>query len=49
MKICFLDSATTPYTSDDIYTNTIRGAENVVINLSNEELSKLNHKVTISQ
>ena len=46
MKICFLDNATTPYTSDDIYTNTIRGAENVVINLSNE-LSKLNHKVTI--
>ena len=46
MKICFLDNVKTSYTSKDIYTNKIRGAENVVVNLS-IELSKLNHDVTI--
>ena len=46
MKICFLDNTKKPYTSHDIYTNKIRGAENVVLNLS-RELSKLNHKITI--
>ena len=46
MKICFLDNVKTPYTSKDIYTNKIRGAENAVVNLS-IELSKLNHDVTI--
>ena len=46
MKICFLDSVKTPYTSKDIYTNKIRGAENVVLNLA-REISNLNHDVTI--
>ena len=46
MKICFLDNVKTPYTSKDIYTNKIRGAENVVLNLA-REISNLNHDVTI--
>jgi len=46
MKICFLDSVKTPYTSKDIYTNKIRGAENVILNLA-REISNLNHDVTI--
>ena len=46
MKICFLDSVNVPYTSRDIYSNKIRGAENILINLSTE-FSKLNHEVTI--
>ena len=46
MKICFLDSVNVPYTSKDIYSNKIRGAENILINLSTE-FSKLNHEVTI--
>ena len=46
MKICFLDNVKVPYTSRDIYSNKIRGAENVVLNLS-KELSKLNHEVTV--
>ena len=46
MKICFLDNVKIQYTSKDIYSNKIRGAENVVLNLS-KELSKLNHKVTV--
>ena len=46
MKICFLDNVKTPYTSKDIYTNKIRGAENVVLNLA-RELSNLNNDVTI--
>jgi len=46
MKICFLDNVNTPYTSKDIYTNKIRGAENVVLNLA-REISNLNHDVTI--
>ena len=46
MKICFLDGIKIPYTSKDISSNKIRGAENVLINLS-AEFSKLNHDVTI--
>jgi len=46
MKICFLDNVKTPYTSKDIYTNKIRGAENAVLNLA-RELSNLNNDVTI--
>ena len=46
MKICFLDNVNVPYTSKDIYSNKIRGAENILINLSTE-FSKLNHEVTI--
>ncbi len=46
MKICFLDNVKIPYTSKDFYSNRIRGAENVVLNLS-KELSKLEHQVTV--
>jgi len=46
MKICFLDNVKISYTSKDIYSNKIRGSENVVLNLS-KELSKLNHNVTV--
>jgi len=46
MKICFLDNLKISYTSKDIYTNKIRGAENVIINLS-KALSELNHDVTV--
>ena len=46
MKICFLDNVKIPYTSKDFYSNKIRGAENVVLNLS-KELSKLDHHVTV--
>lgn len=46
MKICFLDNVKVPYTSEDMYSNKIRGAENVVLNLS-KELSKLNHQITV--
>ena len=41
MKICFLDSSPIPYTSNDLESKNIRGAENVTIHLSSE-LSKLN-------
>jgi len=46
MKICFLDNVKISYTSKDIYTNKIRGAENAIINLS-KALSNLSHQVTI--
>tara|TARA_B100001029_G_C15056011_1_gene454425 strand:- start:775 stop:1764 length:990 start_codon:yes stop_codon:yes gene_type:complete len=46
MKICFLDGIKIPYTSKDINSNKIRGAENILINLS-LEFSNLNHDVTI--
>ena len=46
MKICFLDGIKIPYTSKDINSNKIRGAENILINLS-IEFANLNHNVTI--
>ena len=46
MKICFFDGINIPYTSGDINSNKIRGAENILINLSSE-FAKLNHEVTI--
>ncbi len=46
MKICFLDGIKIPYTSKDINSNKIRGAENILINLSSE-FANLNHDVTI--
>ena len=46
MKICFLDNTQVSYTSNDIYTNKIRGAENLIISLTNE-FSKLNHQITV--
>ena len=46
MKICFLDNVNISYTSEDIYSNKVRGAENILINLS-REFCRLNHDVTI--
>ena len=46
MKICFLDNSPIPYTSNDLNSKDIRGAENVVIHLSNE-LTKLDNKVVV--
>ena len=46
MKICFLDNVNISYTSEDMYSNKVRGAENILINLS-REFCRLNHDVTI--
>ena len=46
MKVCFLDNNIIPYSSKDINSNKIRGAENILINLSNE-ISKLGNDVTV--
>jgi glycosyltransferase involved in cell wall biosynthesis len=46
MKICFLDNSRVPYTTNDLNSKDIRGAENVVIHLSNE-LTKLDNKVVV--
>ena len=46
MKICFLDSSPIPYTSSDLESKNIRGAENVIIHLS-RELSKLDIDVDV--
>ena len=46
MKVCFLDNNKIPYTSNDIDSNQLRGAENILINLS-FELNKLGHEITI--
>ena len=46
MKICFLDSVNVPYTSEDLFSKNIRGAENILIHLSTE-LSKLGNLVQV--
>ena len=46
MKICFLDNVNIPYTSADIDSNQLRGAENVIINLT-RELNYLGHEITV--
>ena len=46
MKICFLDNSPIPYNTNDLNSKDIRGAENVVIHLSNE-LTKLDNKVVV--
>ncbi len=46
MNICFLDGVDIPYTSNDSRCSKLRGAENVVINLS-KELFRLGHKITV--
>ena len=46
MKICFFDGIDIPYTSEDINSNKIRGAENILINLS-KNISMLNHEVVV--
>ena len=46
MNICFVDNTNFKYDGDSIYSHKLRGAESVVINLSNA-LKVLGHKVTV--
>ncbi len=46
MKICFIDNTIFQYNSSDVYSKNLRGAETVLINLSNS-LNNLNHKITV--
>ena len=46
MKICFLDNTSFQYNSNDLYSNKLRGAESILINIS-KALKKLNHQITI--
>ena len=46
MKICFLDNTPIPYTSNDLNSIDIRGAENAIINLS-QELVKFDNNVDV--
>ncbi len=46
MKICFLDNSPVPYTANFLNSKEIRGAENAVINLS-QELVKFKHDVVV--
>ena len=46
MKICFLDKTEFQYSEDDKYSPILRGAETILINLSNE-FRKMGHYVTI--
>lgn len=46
MNICFLEKTSFRYNSIDLYSNKLRGAESILINLSNA-LSNQGHKITI--
>ena len=46
MRICFLDKTEFSYSFNDKYSNKLRGAETVLINLS-YELSKLGNEITV--
>ena len=46
MKICFLDNTNFQYNSNSLYHENIRGAESVLINLTNA-LNFLGHEITI--
>lgn len=46
MKICFVDNTAFIYDSDSLYSKKLRGAESVLINLSNA-LNNNGHKITI--
>ena len=46
MKICFLDSTNFEYSYLDKHSPILRGAETILINLS-ENLKKLGHNVTV--
>jgi glycosyltransferase involved in cell wall biosynthesis len=46
MKICFLDNTQIPYTSNDLNSIDIRGAENAIINLS-QELVRFGNDVVV--
>ena len=46
MKICFLDNTNFQYNSRDLYSNKLRGAESILINLS-KALNESGNQVTI--
>ena len=46
MNICFLEKTNFEYNSKDLYSNKLRGAESVLINLSSA-LAKNGHKITV--
>ena len=46
MKICFLDNTNFQYNSRDLYSNKLRGAETILINLS-KTLDKAGYQITI--
>ena len=46
MKICFLENTKFEYSLNDIHSPKLRGAENILINISNQ-LSLLGHNVTV--
>ena len=46
MKICFIDYTTFSYDSNSTYNQNLRGAESVIINLSNA-LNNLGYNVTV--
>mgnify|MGYP001183112362 FL=1 len=46
MNICFLENTLFQYNANDLYSNKLRGAESVLINLSNA-LANNGHKVTV--
>ena len=46
MNICFVDNTNFQYDSNSIYSEMLRGAENVIINLSSA-LNSIGHKITI--
>tara|TARA_B100001250_G_C19707854_1_gene747746 strand:+ start:204 stop:1184 length:981 start_codon:yes stop_codon:yes gene_type:complete len=46
MKICFVDKTNFQYDSNSLYSEKLRGAESVIINLSTA-LSKIGHKITV--
>lgn len=46
MNICFLENTNFEYNSNDLYSNNLRGAESVLINLS-KALNDLGHNITI--
>ena len=46
MKICFLDNTNFQYNSRDLYSNKLRGAEAILINLS-KALNESGNQITI--
>ena len=46
MNICFIDKTDFKYNSKNLYSQNLRGAETIIINLSNS-LNELGHDVTV--
>jgi len=46
MKICFLENTKFEYSYKDIHSSKLRGAENILINISNN-LTKIGHDITV--